>query len=534
MKKAVFAIAIVTAVAVCLLHSCRKEYSLEGLNAFNQPPVAVAEQDPLIILPTGSVLLKGSSSYDPDGVIKAWKWVKVSGPASFSIIQIDSAETMVKQLVEGVYRFELKVTDDKGAAAVDTVQVSINAGGMVSHSPVSCAGPDQTIQLPVTSVSLNGTCSTDPDNNIAGYTWTKISGPASASIANPGGLQTQVNNLSEGTYQFQLKVTDSTGLFALDTVQVMVNAEINNAPGDIYVTGDLDGVATYWRNGQPVKLHSISSSASSIAVAGNDVYVAGSEGDGFIYFTAKYWKNGQELLLADPTGAAANSIAVAGNDVYIAGWKEKGTHFIAQYWKNGQAIPLTNGFTDAEATAIVVSGNDVYVAGYENGIAKYWKNNQAISLTNGSHQAYANSIAVVGIDVYVAGSELNGTAHVAKYWKNGQPVSLTNGTAVQASATSIAVSGNDVYVAGWEGDIFGRVGATGSVAKYWKNGQEISLTKGTFAYTTAIALFNSDVYVAGTEFESSGPVVRYWKNGPAGAVTLATGSRATSILVVPR
>ena len=60
----------------------------------------------------------------------------------------------------------------------------------------------------------------------------------------------------------------------------------------------------------------------------------------------------------------------------------------------------------------------------------------------------AHSIVVAGSDVYVAGCDYNAAGFlVAKYWKNGQAVTLTNG-ANDAQATSIAVAGSDVYVAG--------------------------------------------------------------------------------------
>lgn len=43
--------------------------------------------------------------------------------------------------------------------------------------PIANAGSDQTINLPVNSVTLDGSSSTDPDKNIVNYRWTKISGP---------------------------------------------------------------------------------------------------------------------------------------------------------------------------------------------------------------------------------------------------------------------------------------------------------------------------------------------------------------------
>ena len=43
--------------------------------------------------------------------------------------------------------------------------------------------------------------------------WTKISGPSSFNIANANAVQTQVTNLVEGVYQFELKVTDAVDCF---------------------------------------------------------------------------------------------------------------------------------------------------------------------------------------------------------------------------------------------------------------------------------------------------------------------------------
>ena len=95
----------------------------------------------------------------------------------------------------------------------------------INKPPFAHAGQDQTITLPASSVTLSGSSSTDPDNNISAYQWTKIAGPSSYSIINASSIQTQASNLVEGVYQFELKVTDAGGLFQKDTVQVTVNPE---------------------------------------------------------------------------------------------------------------------------------------------------------------------------------------------------------------------------------------------------------------------------------------------------------------------
>lgn len=99
----------------------------------------------------------------------------------------------------------------------------------VNKPPVANAGPDQTITLPSNTVTLNGSGSSDPDNNISVYQWTKTEGPSSFNIANSNATETQVTNLVEGVYQFELKVTDAGGSFAKDTITVTVNPDLSLA-----------------------------------------------------------------------------------------------------------------------------------------------------------------------------------------------------------------------------------------------------------------------------------------------------------------
>ena len=396
--------------------------------------------------------------------------------------------------------------------------------------PISNAGDDQTITLPTNSVIIDGNGSTDPDNNITSFVWTKISGPSSFNFGNTNIAQTQVANLIEGVYQFELKVIDAGGLNDKDTVQVTVNPETNNSSVDIYVAGMENNLPVYWKNGQVIPLDNISYgfTGTSIAVVGNDIYVAGTRNElMWNHYGAKYWKNGQAISLGDAAGAS--SITVEGSDVYVAGWKWEpsgsGAIAVAKYWKNGQAVSLTDATREAYANCIIVSGSDVYVAGqesvnstpYSNYIAKYWKNGVAVLLTSASSDAWANSITVVGNDVYVAGYE-NG---IAKYWKNGQSVLLSQG-----NATSIVVVGSDVYVAGYH-----HQGQGNSIAKYWKNGQEVLLNSGSEAFATSIAVFGSDIYVAGSENNSNKFKPKYWKNGQAVPLP-SNGGLAGSIVVV--
>ncbi len=54
------------------------------------------------------------------------------------------------------------------------------------------------------------------------YSWRKISGPAQYKIVSPNAARTTVTDLTAGVYRFELKVTNSKGLFSRDTMSVTV------------------------------------------------------------------------------------------------------------------------------------------------------------------------------------------------------------------------------------------------------------------------------------------------------------------------
>ncbi len=91
--------------------------------AENMPPVVNAGVEKTITLPVNYVRLSGTFS-DPDGTIETALWTKVSGPAA-TIINPGSADVMVRNLVEGVYVFNLRATDNNGAIASAEVKVTV-------------------------------------------------------------------------------------------------------------------------------------------------------------------------------------------------------------------------------------------------------------------------------------------------------------------------------------------------------------------------------------------------------------------------
>ena len=193
----------------------------------NISPVARAGNDTILTASPAAINLNGQLSSDPDGSITTYAWLKIAGPAAGTLVNATAAIATASGLTTGVYRFELKVTDNMGATAKDTIQVTVN--GMANQVPTANAGPDKVITLPLNSTTLDGS-GTDPDGNIASYNWTKIAGPVTGTLTNASSAQASVSGLVQGVYQYQLQVTDNSGATAKDTMRVTVNAAPNQVP----------------------------------------------------------------------------------------------------------------------------------------------------------------------------------------------------------------------------------------------------------------------------------------------------------------
>jgi hypothetical protein len=118
----------------------------------NQVPVAVAGEDIAVQLPNPGIKLDGSASYDADGTITEYSWVKVSGPNGVTITNAATATPTIIGLAPGTYVFRLTVTDNSGNIASNVIEVTVNAAPEIAPEiPVAAAGADQTIAYPETT-----------------------------------------------------------------------------------------------------------------------------------------------------------------------------------------------------------------------------------------------------------------------------------------------------------------------------------------------------------------------------------------------
>lgn len=94
-------------------------------------------------------------------------------------------------------------------------------------APSANAGADANITLPTNTVNLSGG-GADSDGTIAGYLWTQVSGPNTATLSGASSANATASNLVAGTYVFRLRVTDDDGAIATDDKQVTVNPPPTN------------------------------------------------------------------------------------------------------------------------------------------------------------------------------------------------------------------------------------------------------------------------------------------------------------------
>lgn len=188
-------------------------------DAVQLPPTANAGADQNVAdsdqQPGEVVALNGSASSDPDGTLASHVWRNASNQ------QIATGATASVRLPDGQQVITLTVTDNSGATATDTVNITVTPPA-ANQLPTAQAGanrivPDTDNQAGE-SVSLDGTQSTDPDGTIASYQWlvgqsTVLATGATANVRLPDGPQT-----------LTLRVTDDDGGVATDTVTITVAA----------------------------------------------------------------------------------------------------------------------------------------------------------------------------------------------------------------------------------------------------------------------------------------------------------------------
>ena len=204
-----------------------------NVTGVNDPPTADAGPDQNVEEET-TVTLDGSNSFDPDDGIESYRWKQIAGQ-SVTLSNPQAAKpTFLAPNVgpDGVsFTFELTVTDVGGLRSSDTVIVNVI---WLNDPPAANAGVDQTV-LEQSTVTLDGSNSSDPDDGIASYRWKQVAG-LSVTFSDPTEdrptFEAPSFDDSDGHLLiFELIVTDDGGLQSSDSTTVSVSNFEKDNPG---------------------------------------------------------------------------------------------------------------------------------------------------------------------------------------------------------------------------------------------------------------------------------------------------------------
>ncbi|MGB3006854.1 MAG: hypothetical protein WBC06_10110, partial [Chitinophagaceae bacterium] len=104
--------------------------------------------------------------------------------------------------------------------------------------PTASAGNNQTINLPINSVTLSGSGTAGSGFSISSYLWTKLSGPSSYNFSSTASASTNVTGLVAGIYIFRFTVINSAGISASSDIQITVNTSNIHIPPTVSASGN--------------------------------------------------------------------------------------------------------------------------------------------------------------------------------------------------------------------------------------------------------------------------------------------------------
>ena len=219
-----------------------------NITTINSPPVANAGDDQSIAA-GNPVQLDGSNSSDIDGDTLTFAWTLLASPPGSAAVLADPglvAPTFFADL-PGQYVVQLIVNDGTVDSQADTV---MTVTPPTNTPPVASAGPDLA-DIVASTVLLDGSASSDADNDVLTFDWSLVALPAAstAALSNPTAAIASFVPDVEGQYVAQLVVndgqTDSPPSTALVTIVIGNTPPVADAGSDQIVdAGDtviLDG-----------------------------------------------------------------------------------------------------------------------------------------------------------------------------------------------------------------------------------------------------------------------------------------------------
>ena len=198
------------------------------VNPANAPPVVSVPSSATITLP-GTLTVTASATDDgiPAGSTLAFQWAQTSGPAPVTFSAPTSLTTTVTFTQAGNYQLAITANDSQ-LTTTRIINVTVNPQ---NQPPVVFPGPDQTLSLPTTTITIAGTVTDDglPAGVPLSIQWSEVSGPAAVTFTAPTSATTNAVFSTAGNYVLQLSASDSQ-FTASRTMNVTVFAAPQNQP----------------------------------------------------------------------------------------------------------------------------------------------------------------------------------------------------------------------------------------------------------------------------------------------------------------
>eukprot|EP00741_Cyanophora_paradoxa_P021207 tig00000237_g20468.t1 len=186
----------------------------------NQPPTVSVGQDLVIRLPQSSVELVGTA-FDPENRLRSASWREATSPRPATLSSTVNGRATASGLIAGSYVFAFEALDEEGEAASKRLSVTV-LPAQEGELQVS-AGPGGSVRMPAAGGLASATLYGSSIGSTGGVAWRQLAGPVQATVESPQSAVTNVKDLKQGVYVFELRARDaSTGREVSSTCNLVV------------------------------------------------------------------------------------------------------------------------------------------------------------------------------------------------------------------------------------------------------------------------------------------------------------------------
>ena len=222
-------------VATLIVNDARVDSTLSAVTITASAPISnaapVANAGSAQFVTVGSkVTLDGTASTDANNDFLTYKWTLISTPTNSlaSLASPTSSKASFTADLAGVYVASLTVNDGKVDSAI---VVTTTTASVANSVPVAVAGANQSV-TPATVVTLDGSASSDANNDPLSFQWYlayKPSGSAAALSSDTASKPTFTADLA-GVYVASLVVSDGKAKSTVSSSTIVANtAPVANA-----------------------------------------------------------------------------------------------------------------------------------------------------------------------------------------------------------------------------------------------------------------------------------------------------------------